>query len=1619
MKKNNKKNTNTILMESKLTIFLLVVSSIVLFTTITSCSDMINEIGTIKLSYNSQGGSDIDPEYLERGTLFDTLPIPIYPGYTFDGWYSNAECTGEEVVKLTVLDEENITLYAKWDVNTNTVYKVEHYQQDVSGSGYIEYETDNKTGNTDTIATAVAKSYTGFSENTSYVSRLASGNIAGDGTLILKLYYDRDTFTVSYESNEGSSVSDTTGVRYNSNFSAPTSPTRTGYTFSGWYKEAGLTNGWNFSSDTVTEDITLYADWDVNTNTAYKVEHYQQDITGSGYTKYETDNKTGNTDTIATAVAKSYSGFSENTSHASRVASGNITGDGTLVLELYYDRDIFTVSYESNEGSSVSDTTGVRYEATISAPTSPTRAGYTFEGWYKTDSFNTLWNFSSDSVTEDTILYADWSAHTDTTYKVEHYQQDVSGFGYTKKDTDNETGTTDTLATAIAKSYTGFSENTSHASRIASGNITGDGTLILELYYDRNTFTVSYESNEGSSVSNTTGVRYEATISAPTSPTRDGYTFEGWYKTDSYTTTWTFSSDTVTEDTTLYADWSANTNTAYTVEHYQQNVADDDYSLEDTDNETGTTDTEATAVAKSYTGFSENTSYPSRLASGNIAGDGSLVLKLYYDRDTFTVSYESNEGSSVSDTTGVRYDATFSAPTSPTRTGYTFDGWYTEDELTTEWIFSTDTVTEATTLYAAWSINQYTVSFESNEGSSVSDITDVNYNTTISEPTSPTRDGYTFDGWYTEAELTTEWTFSSDTVTEDITLYAAWTANTDTAYKVEHYQQNVADDDYSLEDTDNETGTTDTEATAVAKSYTGFSENTSYPSRLASGNIAGDGSLVLKLYYDRDTFTVSYESNEGSSVSDTTGVRYDATFSAPTSPTRTGYTFDGWYTEDELTTEWIFSTDTVTEATTLYAAWSINQYTVSFESNEGSSVSDITDVNYNTTISEPTSPTRDGYTFDGWYTEAGLTTEWTFSTDTVTEDITLYAAWTANTDTAYKVEHYQQNVADDDYTLEDTDNETGTTDTEATAVAKSYTGFSENTSYPSRLASGNIEGDGSLVLKLYYDRDTFTVSYDSNEGSSVEDTEGIRYDATFSAPTSPTKANYILSGWYKESSLTNEWDFSTDTVTEDITLYALWVPNKSTVSFDSNDGSSVSDITDVVYNTSISAPTAPTKTGYSFSGWYKESSLTTQWDFPTDTVTEDITLYAKWTANSYTVSFDKRSGSGGTTSVSATYDTSMPAATAPTRTNYTFSGYYDEVDGGGTQYYSSTMTSAHDWNKSSNTTLYAYWVGVTSTVSFDKQSGSGGSYSVIATYNAAMPTATAPSRTGYTFNGYYTSTNGGGTQYYTSAMASARNWDKTVNTTLYAAWTPSTSTVTFDKQGGTGGSTSVTATYGSAMPTASAPTRAGYVFDGYYTSTNGGGTQYYTSTMASSRAWDQSSDDTLYAKWREYEVGDIGPAGGFIFYDKGYSSSGWRYLSAAPRGWYGGTTDPTAPWGGYGVTTGATSQSYGAGLENTNLIVATLGSGTYAAKLCADYSNTVNGVTYSDWFLPGGDALFKLAYYYHHSYYANMDSVYYWSSTETDSTHSYIMSASGSSVSLFAAERVPEQIRSVRPIRRF
>ena len=165
-------------------------------------------------------------------------------------------------------------------------------------------------------------------------------------------------------------------------------------------------------------------------------------------------------------------------------------------------------------------------------------------------------------------------------------------------------------------------------------------------------------------------------------------------------------------------------------------------------------------------------------------------------------------------------------------------------------------------------------------------------------------------------------------------------------------------------------------------------------------------------------------------------------------------------------------------------------------------------------------------------------------------------------------------------------------------------------------------------------------------------------------------------------------------------------------------------------------------------------------------------------------------------------------------------------------------------------TLTPFGTVASMSVTLDPQDGSGGTESVTVTNGAGMPTITLPTRTGYTFGGYYEGMNGDGTKYYNADGSSANNWNHTGESfVIYAKWTPNTYTVTLEQEAGSDGTPSVDATFGAAMPSATMPTRDGYIFGGYFTEQNGNGTQYYNADGSSAKAWDIAQNTTLHAKW--------------------------------------------------------------------------------------------------------------------------------------------------------------------------
>ena len=295
------------------------------------------------------------------------------------------------------------------------------------------------------------------------------------------------------------------------------------------------------------------------------------------------------------------------------------------------------------------------------------------------------------------------------------------------------------------------------------------------------------------------------------------------------------------------------------------------------------------------------------------------------------------------------------------------------------------------------------------------------------------------------------------------------------------------------------------------------------------------------------------------------------------------------------------------------------------------------------------------------------------------------------------------------------------------------------------------------------------------------------------------------------------------------------------VTFNANGGSGGPGSQYKLYSSSITISTAqPTRTGYTFLGWSDSSTASSPTYYPGGTYSSlsSSTLYAVWKVNTYTVSYDANGGTGGPAPVSVAYGSYCGiAAGTPTRTGYNFLGWATSSTA------TTAMASSSVFQVTSNMTLYAVWQIKTYTVNFNGNGGTLTAYgtttkAVSVTHGQALTLSTA-SRTGYTFQGWSTSSTA------TTASYGSGQLSITSNMTLYAVWKVNTYTVSYNANGGTGGPAPVSVAYGSYCGIAAGtPTRTDYTFKGWAT------TSTATTAMASSSTFQVTSDITLYAVWQ-------------------------------------------------------------------------------------------------------------------------------------------------------------------------
>ena len=439
----------------------------------------------------------------------------------------------------------------------------------------------------------------------------------------------------------------------------------------------------------------------------------------------------------------------------------------------------------------------------------------------------------------------------------------------------------------------------------------------------------------------------------------------------------------------------------------------------------------------------------------------------------------------------------------------------------------------------------------------------------------------------------------------------------------------------------------------------------------------------LTVQWTAPTYAVTLNTNGGTIADgkDVTGYTYGVGATLPTDVTRTGYTFKGWYDNENLTGSPVTAIGGTEMGNKEYwAKWEINQYTITFDTNGGSEIAPITQ-DYGTEITAPDNPTRKGYTFKGWDKKIPKTMP--------AENITVKAQWEINQYTITFDTNGGSEIAPitQDYGTEITAPDTPT--------RKGYTFKGWDKKIPETMPAENI------TVKAQWEINQYTITFDTNGGSEIAPITQD-YGTEITAPDNPTRKGYTFKGWDKEIPETMP--------AENITVKAQWEINQYTITFDTNGGSEIAPITQD-YGTEITAPDNPTRKGYTFKGWDKK--------IPKTMPAENITVKAQWEINQYTITFDTNGGSE-IAPITQDYGTKITAPDNPTRKGYTFKGWDKEIP--------KTMPAE-------NITVKAQWGINQYTITFDTNGGSEIA-PITQDYGTEITAPDNPTRKGYTFKGW-------------------------------------------------------------------------------------------------------------------------------------------------------------------------------------------------------------------------------------------------------------------------------------------
>ena len=1047
---------------------------------------------------------------------------PEKAGFNFDGW--------EEEVPST-MPAQNITLTAKWNENpadyTDYDIAVDAAKAKKAEANYDKTYTEASRKALD-AALAVDVSNKKRSEQGVVDAQTAAINAAVKG---LKLMTYNAEFYVDNE------LYRTVATEVGAQIVAPEAPPKVGYTFTGWNPEVGVMG---------VENVRFDAKFSAGT-VGYKVETYVMGLDGN-YGDAAIEDKSATTGETVSVTPDAREGF---TVADNSVLSGTVLADGSLVLKVYYSRNQYKLSVDGAESM-------VYYGAAISVA-EPTKAHETFNGW---DPALPETMPAHDVTVVSTWIKddADYSAYNEAKAKAEAKQNEEN---YDKKYTaETRNALAEAIKTVVPEGLKYDEQETINAATKAIN----DAVAGLELMTYTATFYVD------GVVHATVQAKVGEQIAKPDDPTKTGYVFTGWNPEVGVMGV---------EDVRFDAKFSAG-EVSYTVETYVMGL-DGEYGAAETKNVPATTGEEITLTPDAREGF---TVAGESVLTGTVAADSSLVLKVYYSRNQYKLSVDGAESM-------VYYGAALEIADPAPREGYTFTGWspavpatMPAEDLTlvpqwsengadytaynkavsaakakqTESDYAARYTEEsrnalAAALAADVSGKKYTQQGEVDAATTainnaVAGLNKMTYNAIftvdgeeyakvptkvddqIVAPKDPSKEGYTFAGWRPSVGVMG---------TADATFEAVFAAAGNTAYTVNTYVMGT-DGTYGEPTSDTLTGTTGSTATYAPEAREGF---TVADESVLSGTIAADGSLVLKVFYSRNQYTLTAE-----------GVAYTFYYGAAVSvadPVKAHYTFAGWdpalpetmpahdvtvvakWTEDGADytaykaavaaaqakkAETDYDKTYTAESRAALAEALANDVSGKKYSEQGVVDAATTAINdavkalermtYTATfyvdgavhatvqakvgeqIALPEEPAKEGYVFTGWDPAVGVMG---------TEDVSFNAQFTAGA-VSYKVETYEMDVngAYGAATVKTVPATTGEAVSVTPETREGFTVDNENS-----ILSGTVAANSSLTLKVYYSRNQYKLTVDGVESM-------VYYGAAISV-AEPTKAHETFNGW--------------------------------------------------------------------------------------------------------------------------------------------------------------------------------------------------------------------------------------------------------------------------------------------------------------------------------------------------------------------------------------------------------------------------------------------------------------------------------------------------------------------------